>query len=61
VRLKGRRQQAERAAWADGGLVQLELCGLRFTASRVEAVELARQLVAAADELQTVGEVANER
>jgi hypothetical protein len=50
VQLKGK-ARLDAAAWASFERVQLEIGELRFTASAAEADELARQLVAAVDEL----------
>ncbi len=45
------------AAWAGGGRVQIQLGGIRFTATPDEAVELARKLIGAVDELRAASEV----
>jgi hypothetical protein len=43
------------AAWGWSGRVQIQLAGIRFTATPTEAIALAKELVAAVDNLRNVG------
>jgi hypothetical protein len=44
----------EAKAWSNGRSIQLEIGPYRFTAAEVQAVDLARQIVAEVDELKAV-------
>jgi hypothetical protein len=48
-------RNVEGSAWADGNSVQLRFGPFGFTATEVEAVDLARQIVAAVDVLKAGG------
>jgi hypothetical protein len=44
------------AAWAWSGRVQLQIAGIRFTASPTEAIAFAQELVAAVDAIRAAAE-----
>jgi hypothetical protein len=52
MRMKGRSHCAT-SAWAATGRVQIQLGEIRYTATHAQAVDLARQSVAAVDEPAT--------